>query len=295
MATRLYPYQNEKNKDRNSKKFKIDCQERVKPLTNDWLELTRLFPHDSDDYKVYVGLLDKRNHIVAKIGPKNLDEEYNVGLKLEELSLPTFMAFNCMFKCLDNFSTMNNMTKLVCKETGDSITVIIMPYLNEGRIDHWSWKRENFDVLKNVLKHLCMSLLYAAHTLGYAHTDLHLGNILLKKTQKKKISYGEFGSLEVFGVMPVIMDYEDSVFNMRNKRAIYEDIRRSINLMGDQNVQYGADAIRYKLTRLFDDNIEINIDTCNMLCNEIDKLQIMTVLSERPPTPNWIKPRKIWV
>ena len=288
MTTRLYPYQNEKNKDRNSKKFKIDCKERV---TNDWLELTRLFPHDSDDYKVYAGLVDKRTYIVAKIGPKNLDEEYGVGLKLEELGLPTFMAFSCIFKCLDNFSKMNAMTKELCKKTGDSITVIIMPHLAEGRIDQWShWKRESFYVLKNVLKHLCISLLYAAHKLGYTHKDLHLGNILLKKTQRKQIAYGEFGNLEVFGIIPVIMDYEDSVFNMHNKRAVYEDIRRSINLMGDQNVQYGTDTIRYLLTRLFNDNAEINIDTCNTICNQIDKLDIMTVLSERPPTPIWLKP-----
>jgi len=292
MATRLYPYQNEKNKGRISKKFKIDCQSRV--LTNDWLELTQLFPHHSDDYKVYVGLLDKRNNIVAKIGPKNLDEEYDVGLKLETLGLPTFMAFNCIFKCLNNFSKMNAMTKIACKNTGDSITVIIMPYMNEGRIDHWSnWKRTNFDVLKNVLKHISMTLLYAAHTLGYAHKDLHLGNILLNQTQKKKITYGEFGSIEVFGIIPVIMDYEDSVFNLGNKKAIYEDIRRAIALMGDQNVQYTADNIRYMLTRLFDNNVEINATTCNMICNEIDKLQIMTVLTERPSVPNWLKPAKI--
>jgi serine/threonine protein kinase len=294
MATRLYPYQNEKNKNRQSKKFQIDCQERVSPFTKDWLELSRMFPHDSEDYKVFVGLLDKRSHIVAKIGPKYLNEEYAVGLKLEELGLPTFMAFHCIFNCLDDFSKMNTMTKDVCKKTGDSVSVLIMPYLNEGRIDQWShWKRDNFDVLKNVLKHLCMSLLYAAHKLGYAHKDLHLGNILLKKTQKKKISYGELGSLEVFGIIPVIMDYEDSVFHIHNKKAVYEDIRRSINLMGDQNVQYGTDSIRYILTSCFDSNIEINIDTCDTLCNEIDKLRIMTVLSERPPTPNWLKPTKI--
>ena len=286
MATRLYPYQNEKNKNRNSKKFKIDCQECV---INDWLESQS---HDSDDYKVYIGLLDKRNHIVAKIGPKNLEKEYEVSQSLEELGLPTFMAFNCIFKCMG--SKMNNMTKGVCKKTGDPITVIIMPYLSEGRIDQWPhWKRENFDVLKNVLKHLCMTLLYGADTLGYAHKDLHLGNILIKRTQKKQITYGKFGSLEVFGIIPVIMDYEDSVFNIQNKRAVYEDIRRSINLMGDQNVQYGTDTIRYLLTRLFDENIEINIDTCNMIFKEIDKLQIMTVLSERPPMPNWLKPKKI--
>jgi hypothetical protein len=272
MATRLYPYQNEKNKGRNSTKFKIDCQANK---TNDWLELTHQFPHDSDDYKVYTGLLDKRTHIVAKIGPKNLDIEYSVGLKLEALGLPTFMAYNCIFKCLDS----NAMTKTVCKQNGDSITVIIMPHLAEGRIDHWPhWNRDNFHVLKNVLKHICMSLLYAAHNLGYAHKDLHLGNILLKQTQKKQIVYGEFGSMELFGIIPVIMDYEDSVFNVNNKKAVYEDIRRSINLMGDQNVQYATDTIRYLLTRLFNDNIEINSATCQMLCNEIDKLQIMTVL-----------------
>ena len=112
--------------------------------------------------------MDKRNNIVAKIGPTKLEEEYATAKKL---TLPTFISFNCIFKCLDDFSRLNNLTKEVCKKDGESITVIIMPYMTEGRIDFWHWVRSNFDLMKNVIKHVSLTLIYSKNTLGFIHRD----------------------------------------------------------------------------------------------------------------------------
>ena len=55
MTSRLFSYQNSKNKERKSMKFNIDCKERIEknPVTKDCLELTKKFDHTSDYFKIY--------------------------------------------------------------------------------------------------------------------------------------------------------------------------------------------------------------------------------------------------
>ena len=277
-------------------KLKINCQNRVgsNPETKDWLELTSKFDHSSSDFKIYTGLLDKRNNIVAKIGQQKLDDEFEVSKQLEELKLPTFIEFNCIFKCLDDFSNMNNTTKEVCKKRGESITVIIMPYLTEGRIDFWNWDRTNFDIMKNVMKHVFLSLFYAKHRLGFIHFDHHLGNILLKQTTKTEISYGELNSLKVLGILPVIMDFEKSHFVKDHDNFVYEDLITFISLMSNScNVKFDSISIIKLLESLINNKAKIDIVVCNNICKLIDKLEIRSVYSERSPLPDWLKPQKV--
>lgn len=295
MATRLYPFQNQKNNSNNSIKLKINCKERVasNPETKDWLELTSKFDHKSEDFKIYTGLLDKRINIVAKIGNNKLDKEYKVAKKLEALNLPTFIEFNCIFKCLDDYSKMNNATKTVCKKEGDSITVIIMPHFKEGRIDKWDWDRSNFNIMKNVMKHVCLSLFYAKTKLGFLHLDLHLGNILLKKTTQKTVAYGDFGILELQGVMPIIMDFEKSHFIEENSYYLYHDIEKFLNLMSHEpSLKYISDKIINLVSNLKSECTPFTTKIGMKICNEIDNLQIRSVDSERPPTPDWLKSQK---
>lgn len=284
MTTQLYPLKNSPNKASNAIKIKIDCQERITPttpLTEDWLELTRKIDHTSSDFKIYEGLLEKRNHIVAKIGPRKLDEEYAIGKRLEVLKLPTFITFHCIFKCLDDFSAMNNLTKQVCKKDGNQVTVLIMPFLSEGRIDTWKWTRENFNLMKNIMKHAIKTLFHAKNTLEFIHADTNLGNILLKKTKRKTISYGDFGDLEVFGLIPVFMDFERSQFVDNNIVKFYRDIEKIISLMScETNVKYNGNRVLDILSKFISDKTPISNDICEIICNEIDALQIRSVVSE---------------
>jgi len=276
-------------------KLNIDCKERIEknPVTKDWLELTKKFDHTSDYFKIYTGLIDKRNNIVAKIGPNKLEEEYAIAKKLESLKLPTFISFNCIFRCLDDFSRLNNLTKEVCKKDGESITVIIMPYMTEGRIDFWHWDRSNFDIMKNVIKHVCLTLIYSKNTLGFIHRDLHLGNVLMKKSKQTEISYGNFGTLEVMGFLPVIMDFEKSHFIEKYDRIIYEDLVNYISLMSHQcHVKFDCNGIVKFLEKLVIEERPISVNDSNKILDYIDKLQIRYVQSEVPPLPDWLKPQK---
>lgn len=295
MATRLYSNQNDKNKPRNSMKLKINCRERIatNPETRDWLELTSKFDHTSSDFKIYTGLLEKRTNIVAKIGPRKLDEEFEIGKKLEGL-LPTFIEFTCIFKCLDNFTKMNSTTKEVCKKDGTPITVLLMPYYTIGRIDSWKWDRSNFELMKNVMKHVFLSLIYAKAALGFIHLDLHLGNILLKKSTKAKISYGDFGILDVQGLIPIIMDFEKSHFVENHDNFVCEDLINFISLMSNScNVKFDCNKIVKRLELLITNKKAIDVTEANHLCSLIDNLEIRSVYSERSPLPDFLKPMKL--
>jgi len=284
MSARLNPVQNSKNKDRTSLKLKINCKERLTTTditTKNWLELTSKFDHTSDDFKIYTGLLDKRNNIVVKIGLEKLDDEYLIGSKLEELHLPTFISFYCIFKCLDDFSRLNSTTKEICRDSGDTITAIIMPYLSDGQIDKFAWTRLNFKTMKNVIKHVCMSLFTAYNRLHFIHLDLHLGNILLKRTDRVEISYGEFGKVETMGIIPVIMDFEKSRFVEDNQLYVYKEIDNFIGLLSKScNVTFNYPSINKVLKKYIINNTIITSTVCKDICDKIDEIEINYITSE---------------
>ena len=293
MATIMLPNRCSLKPDRNSVKLKINCKERINsnPLTKDWLELIGKIEHKSHDTKIYRGLLDKKNNIVAKIARVSLKDEYENAEKLELLKLPTFITYNCIFTCLDDFSSLNNLTKEVCKGEGAQISVIIMPFINEGRIEDFKWVRANFAVMKNVMKHVCLSLLYAKRVLGFVHRDIHLGNILMKQSKRKEICYGEFGNLEVIGYIPLIMDFDKSVFVEKYDKYVYEDIFKFISLMTNGcNVKFEASNIREFLGKqLIPSNRSIDTTICKTLCDYIDNLEVLYVSSEILKVPIWLK------
>ena len=297
MATRLYPRHGSQNVDRNSIKIKIDCKNRIasNPETKDWLDLLSKFKHDATNIKVYKALLDKNKNIVAKIGKYKLDYEYEVAEKLETLKMPTFIKFYCLFSCLDNFSELKNNTKTVCKKEGEPVSIILMPYIEEERIELWKWERNNFELMKNVMKHVFLSLFYGKQKIGFIHGDLHLGNVLLKKTNRKEITYGDYGSLQVLGIIPVIMDFDKSNFLDKYDTVLYEDLKRFILLMSDScNVKFDNTLINNLLIKkIISTDEQDNIILSNTLCKYIDNLQITYVSSELPQIPNWLKPQKV--
>lgn len=296
MATRLYAHQGSQNVDRNSIKIKIDCKNRIasNPETKDWLELLSKFKHDSANVKVYKALLDKSKNIVAKIGKYDFKKEYDIAKILETLKMPTFITVNCIFSCLDNFSELKNNAQTVCQKEGEPVSIIIMPYISEGRIDLWKWERSNFDLMKNVIKHIFLSLFYAKQKVGFIHGDLHLGNVLLKKSNRKEISYGDYDTLEVSNILPVIMDFDKSTLVEKYDRFLYMDLSKFISLMSNScNVKINFNKLLDELSYLENEEIPISKVICHNLCNIIDKSVIRSVDSEKPPMPNWLKPQKM--
>jgi hypothetical protein len=165
-----------------------------------------------------------------------------------------------------------------------------MPYYSEGRIDFWKWSRANFDVMKNVMKHVCLSLFVAKKSLGFIHFDLHLGNILLKRSTRTQIKYDNFGQLDVLGVLPIIMDFEKSHFVNGHDNFTYEDLINFISLMSNScDVKFDGNPIISLLESLINKRTDINSEISDSICKMIDNLQIRSVYSERSPLPDWLQ------
>lgn len=278
MASKLYPNRTSQKTTRNSVKLKINSKNSLdsNPETKDWLELIRKFAHDSSSMKVNGGLFYKKKELVAKIGC--LETEYAVSEKLDTLKLPTIISYSCIFK--DDCSTMNPLSPLYPLTADKDLSIILMPYINGGRIEDFKWTRANFDVMKNVIKHVCLSLFYAKTTLGFVHRDLHLGNVLMKDCELGAVSYGNFGELDVLGYIPIIMDFDRSIFVEADKLA-YEDIFKFISLMSNGcNVKFDWKNIRELLTKLIQAEGCMDTSGCDILCKMIDDLEISYVSSE---------------
>lgn len=313
MASPLKPDRNSNHNNNNSFKYKLDCQTLIdnhketdtSPDTKDWLHLVKQIEHDSPDYILYNALLEKHKQIVVKIGPDKLQNEYEIGKLLDTLKLPTFLGYICMFSCLDDFYTFKGKTKeekdflnskrtSLCKKEGEKINILVMPYINSGTIDKYKWTKQNFDILKNVIKHIVITILYSAISIGFIHTDAHLGNIMIQKTKRQIIKYGDFYEIEIIGgIMPIIMDYDKAIIQGEtvNLPLVYNDINKLFNLLNAElkikvNISRILDLIRTLTTK----KILITKEVCDKLLYEIDSLEIYLDLNDMPPMPSFLQP-----
>lgn len=287
-ASRLYS--NSPNRSNSAHKLHLNCQSKIddsNPDTKEWLALEEKFDHSSSDYHIYRGLLEKKTPIVAKISRAgtNLKRDYEIGLELNSaLRLPTLLDYYCMFECLESMRDFTPSKHSLCKKTGDPIHVIIMPYINGKQINNWEWVRGNFETLKNVMKHIVLTALYAARTIGFVHKDLHLGNIMVKRTQRKEVTYGEWGTFPLDGVQPVIMDYDKAFINKEGAFWVYDDIRNTFSLFTNNlNTRLRTDKIMNEAGKMFKEQRSITEAVVKTLLNAIDAIEITYVASEISP------------
>lgn len=294
-ATLLNPNRLSLHNNEESFKYKIDCQSRINPdnpETKEWLEIKNKMKH-SGDVKLFNGILEKKKSIIVKIGTNMiLNKEYDIGKIIDTLDLPTFISFNCIFSCNDNIKSLdsklnNNNTnrKYLCRKDGDKLTMIIMPNVKLGLLYTFKWDRDNFYILKNILKHIIMSLCYARTNIGFVHNDLHIGNVLLKKTTRKIIDYKNFGQLETFSFLPIIIDYDRSIIKSNDEIVepdIYNDFFRIISgICQDTNTVFDIPNFNSLNSKYKSHNAKINYEICKKLCNEIDNFEIRYVKTER--------------
>ena len=313
-ATNLNRNRSSPNNSNDSFKYKLDCQSRIDPVnpeTKDWLTLENQISKDSTEYTLFSGLLEKKKSIVVKIGSDKLKKEYEIGNLLDnELNLPTFLGFYCLFNCLDNFHELkrrthkekedtiaiNAMRKNLCKTEGEQIHILVMPHIKLKEIGDYKWNKFNNNILNNVLKHVIMSLCYARNKIGFVHRDLHTHNILMQNTKRKSISYDEFGELEVLGLLPIIMDYDMSIIKKDQPIEhgdIYDDFKKIINLVsGDSDIDIVFDCARFiaLIEKYRNEKKHIDKITCSKICSEIDNFVIKEVKSENRPVFEFPKP-----
>ena len=259
-------------------KYKLSCQDRLNsenPDTRDWLELVNKMKYDSPGYAFFKGLLEKKKAIVVKIGPiAMIEKEYNIGEALATLKLPTFLTYHCIIHCLEDIEDLKkSMPRYLCRTKGNLISILVMPELIGGVMKDYEWSKDNFYIMQNIFKHVVLSILYASTRIGFNHRDLHIDNVRLVKTKRQHVDYEEFGRLELYAIMPVIMDYNLSLINSTKYSDVYKfDILRYINSCHqDLHGVFNTNNYNQLISKISWDNTKPTPADANKLLSAIDK------------------------
>lgn len=267
-----------------SQKFRLPCQSRIDEQddTSIWLEIRQRLSNQSP---ILHGLLLEQNKdVVVKFGNSEIiKKEYSIAEELSKYNIPNIIKYYCSFICKDIFTTIGNR-KYLCDPKGDeNIVYIVMPYYSLGDLHKYPWKKDTLDQLKNILTQACYAVLYAYETCGFIHNDLHLYNILIRKTKKKTLTYGNI-DLNIDTFYAIIMDFEKSNLHTGSPRDVYFTIRNMINLatsLDTSDLALQADISQ--LNKWMSDNTPITKNTYTIIKDIISKISILYERSKIPP------------
>lgn len=218
-------------KEKGANKYHIDCELLEKNPESIKVSIENSI-QNTDDISIIKSVINtfknqRNRNIVVKIGKvnKTIEKEYQIGKILEKEKNIGFINYICLFTCYDDTYDKIKQNKLtgtksICKAEkidDQKRVVLIMPFIVDGSIKKFNWSTDNFDILKSVLQQTIMSICYAYDKCGFIHGDLHLDNILLKKTKKEIIKYkflDEDVDIKTFGYKVVIMDFDSSFINV---------------------------------------------------------------------------------
>lgn len=225
----------------NSNKYMITCQDRItneSPTTNEWLSIVGPLKktNQRDLNRVLKGILERRKAVAIKISASQLlAKEYTISSILKDI--PGFMQPYCFFQCDDDYKEHPSKERpTLCKGPGTSMSILVMPYLEEGSMREFNWL-SNPGALHSCLMQFVCSLMQAYEMLGVMHNDTHFDNVLLKKTTQKEVEYvlgGKQVRIPTNGYLIVIMDFELSFNEIATNRGraighLYDDILHGVN------------------------------------------------------------------
>jgi len=254
-----------------SKYFVTHCRGRITdktPTTESWLHVLRFLQFPISEYdksRVLLGVLDQYGKVVVKIGStSDIQNEFTISNSLRNSK--GFVKYICSFACEDDFRTVREHTSL-CKGPGDSMNVIVMPYFPLGSLALYKWNTDSIHLLHSCLKHSFLSVVSEFHTSGFIHGDFHAGNVLIKQTKHKSLSYsihgiGVFQDIPTYGIRTWIMDYEKSKFVSPSN--LYEEM-------------VAWNDFSYDITKFFmflKETISINLSTVQPISMYVGKLNI---------------------
>lgn len=153
----------------------------------------------------------KNARVVVKIGRgEGIRKDYQVGHMLRDI--PGFLRAICLMACKDNvYRYKVQPTAEICSNDlkDEDAYVLVMPYIPLGPFRRYPWQERPLGEFKSCLQQVVLSLYYAFVTHGCLHTDIHLDNVLLKRTRKGTIVYPGH-TVAVLGLEVVIMDFENA-------------------------------------------------------------------------------------
>jgi serine/threonine protein kinase len=192
-------------------KYKLDCQSRIDKNTDKWLHVLQKIPK----VQIMIGKIDiTQKTIVVKFESyEEMEKEFIISKQIYNTKIPNFIKYYCFFSCdenVDKFKILETERKKLplCEKPGKNTGFIIMPFYQMGSIANCRWKRETLSILKNILVQVIYALFSSYRELRFIHLDLHLDNILLRKTKKQEVEYKPISKkIKTLGIYPIIMDF----------------------------------------------------------------------------------------
>lgn len=267
-----------------SHKYILDCETKLKNsnyTTKDWFEIKSIIEPSNNDgkNKIIIGILNKHKRCVAKIGTNDtLEKEYKISNSL--FSSNTIEQY-CFFRCHDDYKTITENNKYLCKKKGNTMGVLLMPFYELGNMHDFDFY-VNQQAFYSCMKQAILSMVELCHNQGFYHNDLHAGNVLVEKTSQKTIEYiinDKIYTIETNGYKVILMDFESSILINKPKTSYYnkdfleKDIIRFITDMMTTSKKITFEkGILHILHSLQEGNPqEINID---IVLDAIDKIKI---------------------
>jgi len=252
-------------------KVLLKCQE-----TNYYKLTEFLYTSQNEQALILKALYECDINVVLKFGIlESIEKEYYISQEL--LDIPNFIRYFCLIKCNDNIKNIiNNKNTIsnykICHYGDNQIGILVMKEYNLGSIDNYIWNEQNFELLKNVIKQVIFSIIYAYNKKGFIHGDLHTGNILLKPKRNCLINY-ENKTLNLNDLEVVVMDFEKSKLQQKNKitdliKNILKFMTNIIStcLKNDLIVNIDIDKV-IKLKSIFNENINYYNELDNIIDN----------------------------
>lgn len=266
----------------NSLKFRLPCEDN----SSDWLTIKRYL--GEKQFNVLLGSLQNYKEVVIKFGrEEEINQEYQHSLIAYENKVPNFIGFLCRFSCEDNIESIKTrhfeIEPFICKNPGSTIGVIVMPYYPLGNLQQYPWNRSNFSILKNILLQIGFALLTAYERFQFIHNDLHVGNILLRKSKKTQLQYEHNQTIHIMGIYPMVMDFGRSYQAKDADFKVYSDINRLLTVTkymdaSDLVLDYNDS----ELQKWSIENRKITASVYEDYRRVIDNIKIHYCKSERP-------------
>lgn len=231
-------------------------------------------------------LYESKTNVVLKFGIlESIEKEYKISEEL--LELPGFIKYFCMIKCNDNIKNIiniiNNQKKIsnykICHFGNNPIGILVMKEYVLGSVENYDWNKNNFHILKNVIKQVIFSILLAFDTKCFIHGDLHSGNVLLKTKRNNSIGYNNKKILQVEIFEVIIMDFEKSKIKQNNNITdLMRNIIKFVNSIVDSNnmkmnLNYDRNKL-FSLKSIFNTNTNTNINYYDQIEKIIDDMYI---------------------
>jgi len=284
----LSQLQRTKYKKNGGNKYQVDCSFISNNPKNIHIENMIRNKNDISILTAFIDnpkIITKHKHIVIKIGKENktIEKEYTIGIALNKEKLVGFIQFICLFDCFDD----TNKTDLIpingiCngeQKQENKKNVLIMPFFVDGSIKNYNWLKDKFIILKSLLQQAIMSIFIAYHKLGFLHGDLHLDNILMKRTTKNNLCYecdGIQKQIDTNGYKIAIMDFDSSWIGVDKKKCIefyWLNIYNMLSRVSIDLTNHNSDKIG------LDNNIKILLFITKQKDNKTDCINTLKLLN----------------